>query len=101
MKPASWIEEDTGEVRRLWIAHLRHHDCRVDCKVTEAIMRVHMALEDELRKGVHAPDEDPDVALAVIRGERKGDQAYAVICLADCIRHGEYPQGWKGIGEPS
>lgn len=40
-------------------------------------------------------DEDPDEALAVILGERKGWKPYAAICLADAIRHGDYPTGWK------
>lgn len=39
-------------------------------------------------------DEDPDVALEVILGERRGHKAYAVICLAQAIRHGRYPRAW-------
>jgi hypothetical protein len=38
-----------------------------------------------------ALDEDPDEALAVIQGRTKGSKAYAAICLADAIRHGDYP----------
>jgi hypothetical protein len=40
-------------------------------------------------------DEDPDVALAVILGEHKGSKAWAAICLADAIRHGDYPASWS------
>ena len=39
-------------------------------------------------------DEDPDETLAVIEGRAKGSKAYAAICLADAIRHGDYPEGW-------
>ncbi len=44
-----------------------------------------------------AEDEDPDAALAVMLGEAKGSKAWAAICLADAIRHGDYPQGWERI----
>jgi hypothetical protein len=40
-------------------------------------------------------DEDPNEALAVILGQARGDRAYAVICLADAIRHGDYPACWR------
>jgi hypothetical protein len=39
-------------------------------------------------------DEDPDEALAVITGQARGCKAYAAICLADAIKHGDYPAGW-------
>lgn len=42
-------------------------------------------------------DEDPDEALAVIEGRAKGSKAYAVICLAAAIRHGDYPEGWDRL----
>lgn len=44
-----------------------------------------------------AKDEDPDVALAVILGDVKGCKAWAVICLANAIRHGDYPRGWERL----
>jgi len=44
-----------------------------------------------------ALDEDPDAALAVITGQHRGSKAYAVICLADAIRHGSYPSGWTRL----
>lgn len=44
-----------------------------------------------------ALDEDPDAALAVITGQHRGSKAYAVICLADAIRHGDYPSGWRRL----
>lgn len=47
-----------------------------------------------------ALDEDPDAALAVITGQRKGSRAYAAICLADAIRNGCYPAGWDRLGDP-
>lgn len=37
-------------------------------------------------------DEDPDAALAVITGKHRGSKEYALICLADAIRHGDYPK---------
>ena len=27
-------------------------------------------------------------------GRHRGSKAYAAICLADAIRHGDYPDGW-------
>ena len=39
-------------------------------------------------------DEDPDLALAVIMGEQRGYRPWACICLADAMRHGDYPAGW-------
>jgi hypothetical protein len=42
-------------------------------------------------------DEDPDEALAVILGKTKGNKAYAVICLADAIKHGDYPAEWDAF----
>jgi hypothetical protein len=44
---------------------------------------------------LRAPDEDPDAALDVIMGRHRGSKAYAAICLADAIRHGDYPEGWQ------
>lgn len=37
-----------------------------------------------------ALDEDPDAA-------HRGNKAYAAICLADAIRHGDYPEGWRKL----
>jgi hypothetical protein len=45
-------------------------------------------------------DEDPDEALAVILGERRGDKAYAAICLAAAIRRGRYPRAWGAPAWP-
>lgn len=42
-------------------------------------------------------DEDPDEALAVILGQARGSKAYAAICLADAIKHGDYPAGWDKL----
>jgi hypothetical protein len=42
-----------------------------------------------------ALDEDPDAALDVITGRHRGNKAYAALCLADAIRHGDYPEGWR------
>jgi hypothetical protein len=44
-----------------------------------------------------ALDEDPDAALAVITGQRKGSKAYAAICLAQAIQRGSYPDGWARL----
>ncbi len=44
-----------------------------------------------------ALDEDPDEALAVIKGAHRGNKAYAAICLADAIRHGDYPEEWRKL----
>jgi len=46
-----------------------------------------------------ALDEDPDAALEVITGKRRGSKAYAAVCLADAIRHGDYPAGWRRLDE--
>jgi hypothetical protein len=40
-------------------------------------------------------DEDPGVALEVITGRRRGSRVYALICLADAMRHGSYPAEWE------
>jgi hypothetical protein len=50
-----------------------------------------------MERGLMALDDDPDAALDVIMGRHRGNQAYAVICLADAIRHGDYPQGWRHL----
>ena len=44
---------------------------------------------------LRALDEDPDEALAVLAGEHRGSKAWAAICLADAIRHGDYPASWS------
>lgn len=44
-----------------------------------------------------ALDEDPDYALAVIEGRRRGSKTFAAVCLADAIRHGYCPSGWESL----
>jgi hypothetical protein len=44
-----------------------------------------------------ALDEDPDAALAVITGKHRGNKAWAAVCLADAIRHGDYPGDWRRL----
>jgi len=48
-------------------------------------------------KALQLLDEDPDAALEVIMGRHRGSKAWAAICLADAIRHGDYPQGWRKL----
>jgi hypothetical protein len=43
-------------------------------------------------------DDDPDVAVAVLTGNARGDKSYAALCLRIAITAGRWPRGWYPRG---